>query len=170
MNLKKFLKSNAGRKFYNFAYCWGACLVILGAVFKIAHMPFDSVLLMVGLFTEVFIFFISGFDTPDEIYEWEKVFPQLKKSGEGGKGTAQDAVELARKQYMQGLETMRERVDSLNRIYLEQEERMKAVSGSIDPGTMARMKEETARMTRLLEELNSRYSDMLDALGTKRGK
>lgn len=59
MKLMKFLKSSAGRKFYNFAYCWGACLVILGAVFKIAHMPFDSVLLMVGLFTEVFIFFIS---------------------------------------------------------------------------------------------------------------
>lgn len=78
MKLMKFLKSSAGRKFYNFAYCWGACLVILGAVFKIAHMPFDSVLLMVGLFTEVFIFFISGFDTPDEPYRWEKIFPELK--------------------------------------------------------------------------------------------
>ena len=83
MKLMKFLKSSAGRKFYNFAYCWGACLVILGAVFKIAHMPFDSILLMVGLFTEVFIFFISGFDTPDEPYRWEKIVPELKNSGNG---------------------------------------------------------------------------------------
>ena len=77
MKLSKFLSSRTGKRFYNLCYCWGACLVILGAVFKIAHMPYDNLLLMIGLFTEVFIFFISGFDEPAREYKWERVFPLL---------------------------------------------------------------------------------------------
>lgn len=42
MKLSKFLSSRTGKRFYNLCYCWGACLVILGAVFKIAHMPYDN--------------------------------------------------------------------------------------------------------------------------------
>ena len=77
MKLSKFLSSRTGKRFYNLCYCWGACLVILGAVFKIAHMPYDNLFLMIGLFTEVFIFFISGFDEPAREYKWERVFPLL---------------------------------------------------------------------------------------------
>ena len=77
MKLSKFFSSRTGKRFYNLCYCWGACLVILGAVFKIAHMPYDNLLLMIGLFTEVFIFFISGFDEPAREYKWERVFPLL---------------------------------------------------------------------------------------------
>lgn len=86
MSLEKFLSSRAGRRFYNFAYCWGACLVIAGALFKIMHLPFDNVLLLIGMGVEVFIFFISGFDVPSEDYKWERVFPELteKHSGQGG--------------------------------------------------------------------------------------
>ena len=165
MKLMKFLKSSAGRKFYNFAYCWGACLVILGAVFKIAHMPFDSVLLMVGLFTEVFIFFISGFDTPDEPYRWEKIFPELKN---GGKGKDYgDILEQAGKQYMEGVKAMEDRINSLNSVYKEQEARMKAVSETLDPGLIAEMRAETVEMTKLLKKLNEKYSQMLEAMTSK---
>ena len=62
MSLRSFLSSRTGKNFYNICYCWGACLVILGAVLKIMHAPYDNLFLMIGLFTEVFIFFISGFD------------------------------------------------------------------------------------------------------------
>lgn len=31
----------------------------------------------IGLYTEVFIFFISGFDEPTREYKWERVFPIL---------------------------------------------------------------------------------------------
>lgn len=64
MSLQKFLSSRKGRRFYNFAYCWGACMVIAGALFKIMHLPFDNVLLLLGMGVEIFIFFISGFDVP----------------------------------------------------------------------------------------------------------
>lgn len=79
MSLEKFLSSRAGRRFYNFAYCWGACLVIAGALFKIMHLPFDNMLLLIGMGVEVFIFFISGFDVPSEDYKWERVFPELSE-------------------------------------------------------------------------------------------
>ena len=38
MKLSKFLSSRTGKRFYNLCYCWGACLVILGAVFKNANI------------------------------------------------------------------------------------------------------------------------------------
>lgn len=77
MSLKSFLSSRAGKNFYNVCYCWGACLVILGAVMKIMHAPYDNVFLMIGLCTEVFIFFISAFDEPSREYKWDRVYPVL---------------------------------------------------------------------------------------------
>ena len=77
MSLQKFLSSRKGRRFYNFAYCWGACMVIAGALFKIMHLPFDNLLLLLGMGVEIFIFFISGFDIPSAEYRWERVFPEL---------------------------------------------------------------------------------------------
>ena len=35
----RFLKSDSGQRFFNFAYSIGAAIVILGALFKILHMP-----------------------------------------------------------------------------------------------------------------------------------
>ena len=77
MSLRNFLSSRAGKRFYNFCYCWGACLVILGAISKIGDFPYGNILLGIGLYTEVFIFFISGFDEPPREYKWERVFPIL---------------------------------------------------------------------------------------------
>ncbi len=166
MKIRDFVKSRAGRIFYNFAYCWGACLVILGAVFKIAHMPFDSILLMIGLFTEVFIFFISGFDVPDQDYKWERVFPQLK---EGGK----DEVDLhaglqeAKRQYEEGVKVLQSRISDLDKAYRDQMDKMNAVTKSIQPDAIAQMQKETMEMTRLLKELNGKYSSMLEAMNSR---
>ncbi len=73
----KFLSSRAGRRLFNVAYSWGACLVILGATFKIAHYPYDDLFLTIGMVTEIVIFFLSGFEEPPREYRWEQVFPQL---------------------------------------------------------------------------------------------
>lgn len=82
MSLQKFLSSRRGRRFYNFAYCWGACMVIAGALFKIMHLPFDNTLLLIGMGVEIIIFFISGFDVPGQDYQWERVFPELAENAE----------------------------------------------------------------------------------------
>ena len=58
-------------------YGWGAALVILGALFKIEHLPYASTMLILGLTTEAVIFFFSAFEKTSEEYQWEKVYPEL---------------------------------------------------------------------------------------------
>ena len=48
----------------NYAYSWGAAVVILGTLFKLTHIPGANLMLFIGMGTEVFVFFISGFDRP----------------------------------------------------------------------------------------------------------
>lgn len=75
--VERFLKGENGQRFFNFAYSFGAAIVILGALFHIIHIKYGDILLMVGMGTEVVIFCIAAFDRPGREYEWEKVFPVL---------------------------------------------------------------------------------------------
>ena len=58
-------------------YSLGACIVILGAMFKILHLPFAAEMLGVGLSTEAVIFFLSAFEPRPKDYDWERVYPEL---------------------------------------------------------------------------------------------
>lgn len=63
-----------------YLYGIGAAVVIVGALFKILHLPGANEMLIVGLGTEAVIFFFSAFEPlpHEEIHwEWNKVFPQL---------------------------------------------------------------------------------------------
>lgn len=75
--IEKFLSSDKGQRFFNFAYSIGAAVVIWGALFKILHLPGGSLLLSIGMGTEVLMFILSAFDTPPKTYHWEEVFPVL---------------------------------------------------------------------------------------------
>ena len=62
--LQKWLDSVPGQTFMNYAYSWGAAVVILGTLFKLTHLPGANIALFLGMGTEVFVFFISAFDRP----------------------------------------------------------------------------------------------------------
>ena len=62
--LQKWMDSVAGQTFLNYAYSWGASVVILGTLFKLTHLPGANFFLFLGMGTEVFVFFISAFDRP----------------------------------------------------------------------------------------------------------
>ncbi len=62
--LQKWMDTVAGQTFLNYAYSWGASIVILGALFKLTHLPGANFMLFIGMGTEVFVFFISAFDRP----------------------------------------------------------------------------------------------------------
>ena len=62
--LQKWMDSVAGQTFMNYAYSWGAAVVILGTLFKLTHLPGANIMLFIGMGTEVFVFFISAFDRP----------------------------------------------------------------------------------------------------------
>lgn len=58
------MDSVAGQTFMNYAYSWGASIVILGTLFKLTHLPGANIMLFIGMGTEVFVFFIAAFDRP----------------------------------------------------------------------------------------------------------
>lgn len=73
----KWYESYKGKRVTGIIYSVGAAVVIIGALFKILHWPGASVVLMVGMFTEAFLFMIGTLDAPHPTYAWEQVFPQL---------------------------------------------------------------------------------------------
>ena len=62
--LQKWMDSVPGQTFLNYAYSWGASIVILGTLFKLTHLPGANIMLYLGMGTEVVVFFLSAFDRP----------------------------------------------------------------------------------------------------------
>lgn len=60
--LQKWMDSPSGQVFMNYAYSWGAAVVVLGALFKLTHIPGANEILFISMITEVLVFFISGFE------------------------------------------------------------------------------------------------------------
>ena len=74
-------ESYQGKNVVNIVYSAGASVVIIGALFKILHWPGASQVLMVGMFTEAFLFLIGTLEHPHPEFHWENVFPQLLEYG-----------------------------------------------------------------------------------------
>lgn len=81
--LQKWMDSPSGQVFMNYAYSWGAAVVVLGALFKLTHIPGANEILFVSMLTEVLVFFISGFEKPYD-----------KTAREEGEGTAQAGQQI----------------------------------------------------------------------------
>lgn len=64
VRLQNWMDSVPGQTFLNYAYSWGASIVILGALFKLTHLQGGNVMLFLGMGTEVIVFFLSAFDRP----------------------------------------------------------------------------------------------------------
>lgn len=73
---------------------WGASVVIIGAMFKILHLPGGSAVIGIGLGTEALLFFIMGFVPPHKDPKWETVYPQLSEDFTGDLPNMQKAVKL----------------------------------------------------------------------------
>lgn len=74
-------ESYDGKNKVNIVYSVGASVVIIGALFKILHWPGASQVLMVGMFTEAFLFVIGALEHPHPEFHWDNVFPQLLEYG-----------------------------------------------------------------------------------------
>lgn len=62
--MQHWMDSVPGQTFLNYAYSWGASIVILGTLFKLTHLPGANTMLFIGMGTEVVVFFLSAFDRP----------------------------------------------------------------------------------------------------------
>ena len=77
INISELVQSSGWKNFMAKLYGWGAALVILGALFKINHWPLATTMLIIGMGTEVVIFFFSAFEPMHEEVDWTLVYPEL---------------------------------------------------------------------------------------------
>ncbi|MFV0392253.1 MAG: gliding motility protein GldL [Paludibacteraceae bacterium] len=78
----RWWNSYTGRRMVSAAYSLGASVVILGAMFKILHLPVGNIMLGVGMTVESIIFALGIFDKPYREYDWSKIFNFKGKNGE----------------------------------------------------------------------------------------
>lgn len=80
--LQHWMDSVPGQTFLNYAYSWGAAVVILGALFKLTHLPGGNLMLFLGMGTEAVVFFLAAFDRPFDKNEIGKALPDELETDE----------------------------------------------------------------------------------------
>ena len=175
--LEKFLQTERGKRFINFAYSIGAAIVILGAMFKLLHFPFGNELLFIGMVTEVIVFTLSAFDTPIRDYNWDKVFPALKSDNTNQREKTYGSDHAERPNQKSQLNhaslTSQTPLSSTNQQHSHSSEIPEAninLSHQIHEYAkqMENLKNETEKMAQQLKELNEVYARMLNAMSTNR--
>ncbi|NBV12656.1 MAG: gliding motility protein GldL [Sphingobacteriia bacterium] len=74
---KSFFETKGWKNFMKYLYGLGAAVVIIGALFKILHLPGANIMLIVGLGVEAMIFAISAFEPLHEELDWTRAYPEL---------------------------------------------------------------------------------------------
>ncbi len=215
-HLQKWMDSVPGQTFLNYAYSWGASIVILGTLFKLTHLPGANIMMFLGMGTEVIVFFLSAFDRPFDKTQDGRELPthyDMEAEENGGEHPAQQtpaagehiiiggtqsavpaadmgttpemASQLAEAQtgYLEELkrltETLQkvseqstrltrdsEEMENLNRtltgICKVYEMQLKGASKQI--GTIDEINEQSRRMAQNIEQLNSIYARMIEAM------
>lgn len=92
MGLASFVSSKGYKNFMSKLYGIGAAVVIVGALFKIVHIPGANEMLFVGLITEAVIFLFSAFEPPHVEPDWSLVYPELAGMYHDGKPGAHGAI------------------------------------------------------------------------------
>lgn len=77
MGLNEIVRSKGYKMFMAKLYGIGAAVVILGALFKILHLPGANEMLILGMGTEAVIFTFSAFEPLHVDYNWALVYPEL---------------------------------------------------------------------------------------------
>jgi chromosome segregation ATPase len=77
MTISELTHSAGWKKFMAKLYGIGASVVILGALFKIQHIPGGGLMISLGLSVEAVIFFFSAFEPLHEELDWTLVYPEL---------------------------------------------------------------------------------------------
>lgn len=83
LKIQKWMDSENGQMFMNYAYSWGASIVILGALFKLTHIAGADLMLFIGMGTEVIVFFISGFERTYEVTDEHEEVDLVSHEGDG---------------------------------------------------------------------------------------
>ena len=191
--LQDFMASYRGKVIMNYAYSWGAAIVIAGTLFKLTHLPGANLMLWMGMGTEVLVFFISAFDLPSR--QTGTAAGGVIVVGDGGTGSADvnqtvSAFTLEMEETTQAyIAQLKEMTEILSHFTAQAEslshdaEQMSALnrnlaginaiyemqlrSASTQINTIDQVHEQTRKMARQIEELNAVYARMLQAVQVK---
>ena len=78
-----FTQSKKYKTFMGAVYGIGAAIVMVGAYFKLTHIPGADFMLAIGLGVEALIFFLSAFEPQHLDYAWDNVFVELEEDWDG---------------------------------------------------------------------------------------
>jgi gliding motility-associated protein GldL len=152
-------------------YGIGASVVILGAMFKILHLPGAGAMLGVGLTTEAIIFFLSAFEPPHHDPDWSKVYPELAEDYEGtapasrriGKGGDQMSQKLDK--MLEQAKIGPELVDSLGRGMSRLSDNVAKMNNMGDVGSITKDYADSLKQsTGVMNEVNKSYDTTLKAM------
>lgn len=180
--LQKWMDSVPGQTFLNYAYSWGASVVIAGTLFKLTHLPGANLMLFLGLGTEIVVFFLSAFDRPfDKTADGRELPTHVTEDCLGGK-----VVKTAPEVHSQSLEvpscnlevpsfnpemgqvqeTFVKEMENLNRTLagIGKVYEMQLKSASQQMGNVDQVNEQTKVMAQQIEQLNKIYTRMIEAM------
>ena len=162
-------------KVMNFAYGMGAAVVIVGALFKIAHFELGpltgTVMLTIGLLTEAAIFALSAFETPAKEIDWSLVYPELAGGEARPKDKKNEEAKDAQGLLSQKLDNMLkeakidgELMASLGNSIKNFESAAKGIAPTVDSlASTKKYSEELSLAAAQMESLNSLYKVQLES-------
>ena len=151
--LQKWMDSVPGQTFLNYAYSWGASIVIAGTLFTLTHLPGAKLMIFLGMGTEIIVFFLSAFDRPfDKTADGRELPTHVTEEYlETGKVEYQDK-NVAASTIVQP--------DALAEMQVASEEMQKVQSSYVDElknlvDTLGKVNEQSSRLTRDSEEMEN---------------
>lgn len=142
--LQKWMDSVPGQTFLNYAYSWGASIVIAGTLFKLTHLPGANLMLFLGMGTEIIVFFLSAFDRP---------FDKTADGREIPTHVTEEYLETGKVEYQ-------DKNVAASTIAASSEEMQKVQSSYVDElknlvDTLGKVNEQSSRLTRDSEEMEN---------------
>jgi gliding motility-associated protein GldL len=155
----------------NMVYGLGAPIVIIGALFKIQHWPYGSLILTIGMIVEAIVFTISAFEKQGNDLDWSLVYPELaggqSMTGKKKVEAPKDAEGLLSKKLDGLLKEAKidgELMASLGNSIKNFEGAAKGISPSIDAmSAQKKYGEEMSLAAAQMESLNSLYKVQMES-------
>lgn len=181
--LQKWMDSVPGQTFLNYAYSWGASIVIAGTLFKLTHLPGANLMLFLGLGTEIVVFFLSAFDRPfdktadgrdlpthvTEAYlEGEEVKVNSNTPPSQSSEVPSHKLEVpsinpemgqVQDNFVKEMENLNRTLAGISKVY-----ELQLKSASQQMGNVDQVNEQTKVMAQQIEQLNKIYTRMIEAM------
>jgi gliding motility-associated protein GldL len=155
----------------NMVYGLGAAIVIVGALFKIQHWPYGSLILTIGMIVEALVFTYSAFERQSDELDWSLVYPELaggSAKAKAKKEKAEDAEGLLSKKLDNLLKDARidsELMTSLGDSIRNFEGVAKNMSPTVDAiASTKKYSEEMSLAAAQMESLNSLYKVQMESV------